>query len=198
MSSSVINSLPANVRMPALAKTFLSLLERLQSGQLDIITPEGVELSFKGKAAGTNAILHIHDWSGVVAILRSGDPAALAKQAGHRRVEQKTHPTGAQSLFQALAHLEAIRRTFARRVNGTGEAGRVVGQCRLQRHTLRRCQCLLHAAQRSLQRHLLAPLCHQLLITDLLIVQASAQGTLRHGKFSGNFFDIRGSSFAAA
>lgn len=73
MNSSVLNSLPANVRMPALAKTFLSLLERLQSGQLDVITPEGIELSFKGSTNGTNAVLHINDWSGVVAILRSGD-----------------------------------------------------------------------------------------------------------------------------
>lgn len=73
MNSSVLNSLPSHVRMPTLARTFLSLLERLQAGQLDVITPEGCQLSFKGSVNGTNATLQIHDWSGVVAILRSGD-----------------------------------------------------------------------------------------------------------------------------
>lgn len=73
MNSTVLSSLPASARVPALARTFLSLLENLQVGQLDLVTPEGAKLSFKGKTEGTHAMLTVNEWSGVVAILRSGD-----------------------------------------------------------------------------------------------------------------------------
>ena len=73
MNSTYLNSSTATTRIPAMAKAFLSLLENLQVGQLDLITPEKTTLSFKGKSEGTHATLIVNSWDGVSSILRSGD-----------------------------------------------------------------------------------------------------------------------------
>ncbi|MEI8297805.1 MAG: cyclopropane-fatty-acyl-phospholipid synthase family protein [Pseudomonadota bacterium] len=59
--------------IPAAARLLLSLLGRLQAGRLDLITPEGDELRFRGIADGARAALRINDWKACGAILRSGD-----------------------------------------------------------------------------------------------------------------------------
>lgn len=73
MNSTYLNSSTATTRIPAMAKAFLSLLENLQVGQLDLITPEKTTLNFKGKSEGTHATLIVNSWDGVSSILRSGD-----------------------------------------------------------------------------------------------------------------------------
>ncbi|MCX7057888.1 MAG: class I SAM-dependent methyltransferase, partial [Proteobacteria bacterium] len=59
--------------IPASARLLLALLGRLQAGRLDLITPEGDELRFRGIADGARATLRINDWKACGAILRSGD-----------------------------------------------------------------------------------------------------------------------------
>jgi cyclopropane-fatty-acyl-phospholipid synthase len=58
---------------PAPARLLLALLERLQVGRLDLVTPDGAELRFDGVADGPSADLRISDWKACAAILRSGD-----------------------------------------------------------------------------------------------------------------------------
>lgn len=72
--SSNINTI--NVFSPSLpwhAKAVLSLLKNIQVGHLQVITPEGEHLSFKGTQSGIEAIIHIHDWEICRACLKSGD-----------------------------------------------------------------------------------------------------------------------------
>lgn len=73
MNSTVMSSVHSTTKIPAAARTFLGLLERLQVGRLDLTMPEGSTLEFIGKVQGTHACIHIRDWSAVSNILKSGD-----------------------------------------------------------------------------------------------------------------------------
>lgn len=73
MNSTVLSSVSTTTKIPAAARTFLSLLERLQIGRLDLITPEGSRLEFNGKEQGTHANIQIKDWGAISNIMKSGD-----------------------------------------------------------------------------------------------------------------------------
>lgn len=65
---------PIDLRaIPALARSFLRLLEGIKAGRLQLLTPGGDTLLFQGGQAGPEAILQINDWSACAAILKSGD-----------------------------------------------------------------------------------------------------------------------------
>ncbi len=59
--------------LPWHAKAVLSLLKNIQIGQLQVISPEGQCLTFKGAHAGIDATIQIHDWEVCRACLKSGD-----------------------------------------------------------------------------------------------------------------------------
>ena len=55
------------------AKLFLNLLTYLQSGHLQLITPEGNRLMFGDLHQAPSATLHINDWRACARIMRAGD-----------------------------------------------------------------------------------------------------------------------------
>lgn len=60
--------------MPLAARTLLALLQRLQSGRLELRLPDGVVLHFgQHDATAALAHLHVHDWSMFATVLRRGD-----------------------------------------------------------------------------------------------------------------------------
>jgi len=77
-----------------------------------------------------------------------------AHQPGDRGVEDETHAPRLQQTLQFLAHLEAVRRAFARRVNGACKARCVATQGGFDSHRFRGRQGVLHGAQGALQIHL--------------------------------------------
>ncbi len=58
---------------PTSAKLFINLLNRLQHGHLQLITPEGTHLMFGDLHQPPSATLQIHDWRACQRILRAGD-----------------------------------------------------------------------------------------------------------------------------
>ena len=58
--------------LPWHARAVLSLLKNIQVGQLQVISPEGEHLTFKGAHAGIEATIQIHDWEVCRACLKSG------------------------------------------------------------------------------------------------------------------------------
>jgi len=58
---------------PLSARLFLAMLERLNHGHLELITPHGTTLTFGDLRQPPSAQLHIHDWRACGAILRAGD-----------------------------------------------------------------------------------------------------------------------------
>lgn len=63
-------SLPTD--MPAMARTGLRLLQRLQHGKLVLELPDGRQLQL-GSGAQPSATMHLHNWKVFAAVLRSGD-----------------------------------------------------------------------------------------------------------------------------
>lgn len=110
-------------RVPALARQFLRLLEGLQAGTLELVTPQGETLRFRGAADGPAAVLQINDWAACAAILKSGDigvaesyrdglldtPDLLAllllALANQERLEQTLHGSFWGTLLYRLRHL---------------------------------------------------------------------------------------------
>jgi cyclopropane-fatty-acyl-phospholipid synthase len=58
---------------PRVARVLLAILERLQIGQIDLITPDGRLHAFVGPDPGPQAMLRIHDWRVCTDVLRAGD-----------------------------------------------------------------------------------------------------------------------------
>lgn len=58
---------------PRTGRVVLAILERIQLGQLDLITPDGRLHAFVGAGAGPQAMLRIHDWRVFETVLRAGD-----------------------------------------------------------------------------------------------------------------------------
>ena len=71
MNTQVLNQTSTN--MPWHAKTVLNLLNRLHTGHLTLVTPDGEALFFDGQQSGINAKIEIHDWAVCQACLKSGD-----------------------------------------------------------------------------------------------------------------------------
>jgi cyclopropane-fatty-acyl-phospholipid synthase len=59
--------------LPWHARAVLSLLKNIQVGQLQVISPEGEHLTFKGVHKGIEATIQIHDWEVCRSCLKSGD-----------------------------------------------------------------------------------------------------------------------------
>jgi cyclopropane-fatty-acyl-phospholipid synthase len=58
---------------PWTARAVFHLLARIQSGSLVLVTPDGVQRSFSGAAAGPHARLEVHDWRAFARIARSAE-----------------------------------------------------------------------------------------------------------------------------
>jgi cyclopropane-fatty-acyl-phospholipid synthase len=70
--------------MPALARSFLRLLEGLRAGKLHVSIPGGETLVFRGDLPGPEATLQINDWSACAAILKSGDIGVAESYRDHK------------------------------------------------------------------------------------------------------------------
>jgi cyclopropane-fatty-acyl-phospholipid synthase len=58
---------------PAAARLFIQVLQRLQYGHLQLITPDGSRLTFGDLHTPPSAVLHIHDWRACGRIIKAGD-----------------------------------------------------------------------------------------------------------------------------
>lgn len=70
LATPAVRPLPANI--PAVARTGLRLLQRLQSGTLQLELPDGELLKIEQGHSPT-ASMHLHNWKIFNAVLRSGD-----------------------------------------------------------------------------------------------------------------------------
>ena len=73
MSSNINVASNAPLTLPWHARTVLSLLEKIQVGQLTLVSPEGEKFIFRGTQSGIEANIQIHDWLVCKACLKSGD-----------------------------------------------------------------------------------------------------------------------------
>lgn len=73
MNSTTISSSQPLTKIPAIARTFLGLLEKIRVGHLELKSPDGSTMLFKGESAGPHASIQIRDWSAIGNILKSGD-----------------------------------------------------------------------------------------------------------------------------
>ncbi|MCC2638206.1 MAG: SAM-dependent methyltransferase [Moraxellaceae bacterium] len=81
----IVVSPPTELRgMPALARSFLRLLEGLRAGKLHVSIPGGETLVFRGDLPGPEATLQINDWSACAAILKSGDIGVAESYRDHK------------------------------------------------------------------------------------------------------------------
>ena len=73
MSSNINVVSNTSLTLPWHARTILSLLEKIQIGQLTLVSPEGEKFIFRGTQSGIEANIQIHDWAVCKACLKSGD-----------------------------------------------------------------------------------------------------------------------------
>lgn len=73
MSSNINVVSNTSLTLPWHARTILSLLEKIQIGQLTLVSPEGEKFIFRGTQSGIEANIQIHDWTVCKACLKSGD-----------------------------------------------------------------------------------------------------------------------------
>jgi cyclopropane-fatty-acyl-phospholipid synthase len=59
--------------IPLAGRALLKLLERLQVGQLTLVTPDGERIVFSGSAPGPVAEMEIRDWRALAAMVKSAD-----------------------------------------------------------------------------------------------------------------------------
>ena len=63
MSSNINVVSNTSLTLPWHARTILSLLEKIQIGQLTLVSPEGEKFIFRGTQSGIEANIQIHDLS---------------------------------------------------------------------------------------------------------------------------------------
>jgi cyclopropane-fatty-acyl-phospholipid synthase len=73
MSSNINVVSNTSSTLPWQAKTVLSLLQKIQVGQLTVVSPENEKFIFRGERSGIEANIQIHDWTVCKACLKSGD-----------------------------------------------------------------------------------------------------------------------------
>jgi len=95
-------------KVPALARGFLGLMEKIQAGSVELQTPDGDTLNFQGAAAGPHAVLQINDWSACAAIIRSGD-IGVAESYRDQKIDT---PDLLSVLMLALANQETMEQTL--------------------------------------------------------------------------------------
>ncbi|MCW5624200.1 MAG: class I SAM-dependent methyltransferase [Burkholderiales bacterium] len=59
--------------MPTTARVLMAILERIQTGSIELILPDGSTRRFIGREPGPQALLRLGDWGVCSEILRSGD-----------------------------------------------------------------------------------------------------------------------------
>lgn len=94
--------------LPAVARSFLRLLEGLQAGTLQLVTPAGEHLIYRGELAGPEATLQVSDWSACGAILRGGD-IGVAECYRDGKIDT---PDLLALLLLALANQDILERTL--------------------------------------------------------------------------------------
>lgn len=120
-------ALQTNVRRagPLSARLFLAMLERLDHGHLELITPHGTTLTFGDLRQPPSAQLHIHDWRACAAILRAGD-IGFGEAYGNGWVDTSD-----------LAALLRLAQRNRRALVGAVEGGRLASWWYRLRHLLR-------------------------------------------------------------
>lgn len=120
-------ALQTNVRRagPLSARLFLAMLERLDHGHLELITPHGTTLTFGDLRQPPSAQLHIHDWRACAAILRAGD-IGFGEAYGNGWVDTPD-----------LAALLRLAQRNRRALVGAVEGGRLASWWYRLRHLLR-------------------------------------------------------------
>lgn len=106
--STASNALSAARKVPAIARGFLRLMEKIRIGSAELITPGGESLHFLGEHHGPHAELKIHDWSACAAIVRSGD-IGVAESYRDGKIET---PDLLAVLLLALANLDTLEQTL--------------------------------------------------------------------------------------
>lgn len=94
--------------LPVLARSFLRLLEGLKAGALEVFTPDGAVLHFRGDLQGPEARLQVRDWSACAAILKSGD-IGVAESYRDGKIET---PDLLAVLLLALANQDILEQTL--------------------------------------------------------------------------------------
>lgn len=102
-------------KLPAMAHMFLRLMEGIRIGSLELTTPEGAHLTFRGQAAGPEAQVAIRDWSACSDILRSGDIGVAEAYRDHRMET----PDLLAVLMLALANQDILEQTLHGNFLGT-------------------------------------------------------------------------------
>lgn len=113
--SSASSSITVARHAPALARGFIALMEKIQVGTVELITPEGETLHFNGLEAGPHAVLQINDWSACAAIIRSGD-IGVAESYRDQKIDT---PDLLAVLLLALANQQTMEQTLHGNFLGT-------------------------------------------------------------------------------
>lgn len=84
MTSHQLSTLPQETKLPAIARTFLALLKRLDTGVLTFTSPEGVTTQFHGAHDGPHADLRFTDWGVAAEALKSAEMGLADCYRDHR------------------------------------------------------------------------------------------------------------------
>lgn len=84
MTSHQLSTLPQDQKLPAIARTFLALLKRLDTGVLTFTSPEGVTTQFHGVHDGPHADLRFTDWGVAAEALKSAEMGLADCYREHR------------------------------------------------------------------------------------------------------------------
>jgi len=108
MNTQELSSLPAEVRLPAVARTFYAIMQRLDCGVLTFTSPEGVTTQFRGRHDGPHADLRFADWGVAGEALKSAEIGLAECYRDHRL---STHDLTA-FLLLCLANQRALEAVF--------------------------------------------------------------------------------------
>ncbi len=84
MNTHELSSLPVEVRLPAAARTFYAIMQRLDCGVLTFTSPEGFTTQFRGRHDGPHADLRFADWGVAVEALKSAEIGLAECYRDHR------------------------------------------------------------------------------------------------------------------
>ncbi len=84
MATNELSSLPQEDQLPAFARTFYTLMKRLDCGVLTFTSPEGVTTQFKGTHDGPHADLRFADWGVAKEALKSAEIGLAECYRDHR------------------------------------------------------------------------------------------------------------------
>lgn len=82
--SSLTSTATDTLKVPAMARSFLKLMENIRVGSMELISPDNERFQFNGTHSGPNAQLKINDWSACGDILKSGDIGVAEAYRDHK------------------------------------------------------------------------------------------------------------------